>query len=221
MEDLAGARLGGAVAKQVVVDGLREAILGGDMSPGQRLVEMELVETFDATRGSVRAAMDDLVAEGLIERIPNRGARVRVVSLDEAVAILECRSVLEGLIAARAAERVTRGDGARLRKIGKDMQRAVRDGELLTYSRLNSELHALIADLSGQHTAASIIVRLRAQIVRQQFQLSLRPGRTQVSLPQHLEIIKAVASGDATGAEIAARAHVDSVISALVSGAAG
>jgi len=87
--------LQGAAAKQVAADGLRAAILNGDMSPGQRLVESELVELYAVTRSSLRAAMEDLVAEGLVERIPNKGARVRVVSLEEAVSILECRGVLD------------------------------------------------------------------------------------------------------------------------------
>jgi len=212
--------LQGAAAKQVAADGLRAAILNGDMSPGQRLVESELVELYAVTRSSLRAAMEDLVAEGLVERIPNKGARVRVVSLEEAVSILECRGVLEGLIAARAAERMTKKGAAELRAIGRRMQRAVAGGELMTYSRLNSQLHARIAELSGQQTAANLIHRLRSQIVRHQFQLSLRPGRPAVSLKQHLEIIEAVAAMDARRAERAARAHLESVIDVLRSSAA-
>src|SRR6185312_9863647 len=63
---------------------LRQAILGGDMAPGQRLVEEELAGTLGVTRASLRAALFDLGADGLVERIPNRGARVRAVTLDEA-----------------------------------------------------------------------------------------------------------------------------------------
>src|SRR5690348_189599 len=75
------------------------------MAPGQRLVEEELAGTLGVTRASLRAALFDLTAEGLVERIPNRGARVRTISVDEAVAIIECRMVLEGLCAAKAAGR--------------------------------------------------------------------------------------------------------------------
>ena len=59
------------------------------------------------TRQSLRAALLDLTADGLVERIPNRGARVRVVSTAEAVAITECRMALEALCAVKAAERIT------------------------------------------------------------------------------------------------------------------
>lgn len=208
--------LQGAEAKQVVVGGLRTAISRGEVSPGQRLIEAELTEMYGVTRGSVRAAMDDLAAERLIERIPNRGARVRVVSVDEAVAILECRGVLEGLTASRAAQRIDDDQVRALLQIGEDMKRAVTDGELMMYSGLNQQLHTSIAEISGQQTASDLIGRLQSQIVRHQFQLSLRPGRPQISMGQHLRIIAAVTSRKPEEAERAARAHVDSVMSALL-----
>jgi len=67
------------------------------------------------TRASLRQALIDLTADGLVERIPNRGARVRVVTTEEAVAITECRMALEALCAAKAAERVTDDEAAKLR----------------------------------------------------------------------------------------------------------
>src|SRR5450755_40711 len=97
----------GEAGRRVAAERLRRAILGGDMAPGQRLVEEELSGMLAVTRASLRAALFDLTAEGLVERIPNRGARVRVITRDEAVAITECRMVLEGLCAAKAAELVT------------------------------------------------------------------------------------------------------------------
>src|SRR3954447_23934503 len=92
-------------AQETAEQALRAAISRGDMPPGYRLVEADLVDLFGVSRGTVRLAIDALAAEGLVERIPNRGARVRVVSTEEAVAITEARMVLEALIARKAAER--------------------------------------------------------------------------------------------------------------------
>lgn len=205
----------GAQGKAMAVRYLRAAVLRGDVAPGQRLVEAELVETIGVTRGSVRAAIDELVAEGLLERIHNRGARVRTITLEQAIEILECRKALEGLIAAKAAERVGPWDVTRLRELGSQLSEAVRDGELMKYSSLNQELHGMLAEISGQSTAANLISRLNAQIVRHQFQLSLHPGRPQASLRQHLAIIDAVVSGDPAEAERAMHAHLASVIDTL------
>jgi DNA-binding GntR family transcriptional regulator len=205
----------GDSAKQLAVASLRAAIMDGDMAPGQRLVEAELADMLAVTRASVRAALIDLSADGLVERIPNRGARVRAVPLNEAVAITECRMVLEGLCAAKAAQNATGADIERLRSIGGRMSEAVRHGEPLAYSALNRELHLLIAEIAVQPVAADLLRRLNAQIVRHQFRLSLRAGRAQVSLPEHLAIVDAIAARDPDAAEAAARNHLRSVIGAL------
>ena len=215
--DTAAAPVAGAAGRRLAGERLRLAILAGDMAPGQRLVEEELAAMLGVTRASLRAALFDLTSEGLVERIPNRGARVRVVTLDEAVAITECRMTLEGLCAAKAAERVTARDAARLRQLGEEMERSVTDGEPLKYSALNHELHRLVREISGQAVAADLLERLNGQLVRHQFQLSLRPGRPQASLPEHLAIIAAITGRRPAQAEEATRRHLRSVITALLS----
>src|SRR6201995_2055751 len=128
-----GPRVGEA-ARAHALAALRQSILSGDVAPGQRLVEEELAGTLGVTRQSLRAALLDLTAEGLVERVPNRGARVRVVSTEEAVAITECRMALEALCAAKAAEVITDDDAAQLRELGDNLKRSVADGNPLKYS---------------------------------------------------------------------------------------
>jgi DNA-binding GntR family transcriptional regulator len=211
----AGPVLAGEPGRRLAAGRLRQAILAGDMAPGQRLVEEELAGMLAVTRASLRAALFDLAAEGLVERIPNRGARVRAITLDQAIAITECRMALEGLCAAKAAEQITEPQAARLRQLGEDMERSVADGEPLKYSALNHELHRLIREISAQMIAADLLERLNGQLVRHQFQLSLRPGRPQASLPEHLAMIAAIAGRRPAEAEEATRRHLRSVISAL------
>ncbi|MDX3429477.1 GntR family transcriptional regulator [Streptomyces sp. ME01-18a] len=205
----------GEQARQLALTRLRQAILHGEMAPAQRLVENELAEQFGVTRASVRAALIELESEGLVERIRNRGSRVRVVSVDEAVAITECRMALEGLCAAKAAVAVGDGQLGRLTEVGEAMTKAVADGEPMLYSDLNHELHALIREFSGQQTAVSLLERLNGQLVRHRFQLALRPGRPQQSLSEHLAMIDAIRARDPQAAEAAVRSHLASVIEAL------
>ena len=167
------------------------------------------------TRQSLRAALLDLTAEGLVERIPNRGARVRVVTTDEAVAITECRMALEALCAVKAAQHITDDDAARLRELGAELKRAVAERNPLKYSELNRELHRRVGAISGQAVAVSLLARLHAQIVRHQFQLALRPGRPEQSLAEHLAIIDAIAGRRPDDAGEAVRRHLNSVIDAL------
>jgi DNA-binding GntR family transcriptional regulator len=199
----------------VVLQAIRDAISSGEFVPDQRLVEADLSERFTASRSAVRAALLQLTNEGLVERVQHRGARVRKVSLEEAIEITEVRMVVEGLCAAKAAERVTETQAAELREIGAGMTEAVAAGDVIGYSKANQRLHGRIRELGGQATAAHVLERLRAQSVRHQFRLAIQPGRPAVSLPEHLAIIEAICSHDPEAAERAARHHLTSVIEAL------
>ena len=205
----------GEQARQHALARVREAILHGEMAPAQRLVENELAERFGVTRASIRAALIDLEAQGLVERIRNRGSRVRVVTVEEAVAITECRMVLEGLCAAKAAVAASDAQLDELDELGRAMTKAVADGEPMTYSELNQQLHAKVREFSGQRTAVELLERLNAQLVRHRFQLALRPGRPQHSLDEHLAMIEAIRARDPQAAEAAVRAHLAGVIEAL------
>jgi DNA-binding GntR family transcriptional regulator len=204
-----------AAARDAAERTLRSAVSQGDMPPGYRLIEAELAERLGVNRSSVRLAIDALIAEGLVERIPNRGARVRVVSIDEAAAITECRMPLEGLLARKAAERITAEEVDRLRADLRAMQAAVDAGELLEYSELIQQLHATVHGAARHPVATALVGRLQAQLVRHQFRLSLRPGRARVSLGEMTALVDAIAARDPDRAEAAAVAHFRSVIAAL------
>jgi len=194
---------------------IREAMVRGDYAPNQRLVEADLCEQYQAGRATVRSALQELAADGLVEILRNKGARVRAIPLAEAVEITEVRMVLEGLAAGRAAERVTPAEAEELSGIGAAMREACARSELLRYSDLNAQLHRRIREISGHRTTAAIIERLGAQVVRHQFRLALQPGRPGVSLPQHERIIAAVVARDRAAAEAAMRSHLASVVEAL------
>ena len=168
-----------------LTDRIRAVILGGDFVPNQRLVEADVCEQFGATRTAVRETFKELAGEGLVEILRNKGARVRVISKAEAIEITEVRMVLEGLSAAKAAERVTAEQAGRLREI------------------------------ADHHTSASIIERLGAQVVRHKFRLARQPGRAAVSLPQHELIVAAIVARDPEAAQMAMQQHLRSVAKAL------
>jgi DNA-binding GntR family transcriptional regulator len=205
----------GEPARAHAIAALRQAILGGDVAPGQRLVEEELAAQLRVTRASLRAALIELTAEGLVERVPNKGARVRVVTTEEAVAITECRMALEALCAVKAAERLDDEQAAALLELGDRLRRSVADGDPLKYSAANTELHRTVRVISGQTVAVGLLDRLNAQLVRHQFQLAQRPGRPGQSLGEHLAIIDAITSRDPEAADRATRRHLASVIAAL------
>lgn len=195
--------------------GIRRAIVNGDFAPNQRLIEADLSTTFGASRAAVRTALFELANEGLIDRLPNRGARVRAISLEEAIEILEVRIGLESLCAAKAAEKITDLEIGEFRRLRHDLREAVAAADLLGYSRLNQLLDQRIRDLSRHATAVGILERLHAQSVRHQFRLAFQPGRAAVSLAEHIAIIDAVIARDPAAAIDATQVHLRSVIEAL------
>ena len=199
-------------------DALREAIVRGDLAPDVRLVEADLSTTFEMSRGAVRTALIRLEQDGLVVREPHRGARVRRVSDDEAVEILQARAVLEGLAARQAAERIDDVGVARLKACVARQRELLEHGDLLGASDANAELHATLLELSGHATALRLINSLNARTVRYQYRTILIPGRPVASLAEHAAIVEAVSAGDAAEAEGAMRRHLLNVADAVKRG---
>ncbi|GAB3283682.1 GntR family transcriptional regulator [Microbacterium lacusdiani] len=198
-----------------LTDRIREALLSGDFAPHQRLIEADLSDRFEASRASVRTALMNLAGEGLVERLPNRGARVRAITVDEAIEIVEVRIGLEVLCARKAAENLTEEDASGLVDLRERIQAAVEAGDLVGYASLNQEMDRRIREISGHATATRLLERLLAQSARHQFRLAYHPGRINQSAPEHIAIIDAVLARDADAAAEATRRHLEGIIALL------
>jgi DNA-binding GntR family transcriptional regulator len=194
---------------------IREAIVDGRFQPNERLVEASLAEITGAGRTPVRAALVRLDQEGLVVLEPNRGARVRHIGVREALEIEEIRAALEGLLARRAAERVTDEHLLELEALLSEMRERVGRGDAVGYSELNAPFHQVIWAAAGHTTAARIVGGLKSQSIRFQFQTALRPGRADRSLREHEVIVAALRRRDGEAAEAAMRAHLGEVLQTL------
>jgi DNA-binding GntR family transcriptional regulator len=200
---------------------LRDAIVSGELGPNSRLVESDISAAYDMSRGAVRTALIRLEQEGLVVREPHRGARVRKVSDEEAVEILQARAVLEGLAVRQAAERIDDVGAARLQEVLARHRELIEAGDLLGASDANAQLHGVLLELSGHATALRLIHALNSQTVRYQFRTILIPGRSSASQGEHALIVEAVIAGRPDDAEKAMRAHLFNVASAVQQGLLG
>lgn len=194
---------------------LRDAITRGRLTPNERLIEVELAEQFGVNRANIRMALAMLDQEGLVVREPNRGARVRAVTDDEAIEIAETRLAIEVMVARQAALRGDAQGRARLKAIEKDMKEAIAQGDTMRYSQFNAALHRQLQAMAGNATADRILDTLKSHLVRLQYRVILLPGRTQASLAEHRAIVAAVCAGDEVAAERAMRQHLTSFIGLL------
>ena len=194
---------------------LHQAILRGEFQPNERLIEMDLAQLYNVGRAAIRTTLARLEQDGLVEREPNRGARVRAISEEEAVETIEARAVLEGLAARYAARNVTDDDIADLRAIVGEMEARLAEGDLLGISEGNTRLHSRLLQIANNKTVARLIERLHAQHIRSQFRLILVPGRPPRSVAEHRAIVEAVASRDPDAAEAAMRSHLANTVETL------
>jgi DNA-binding GntR family transcriptional regulator len=195
-------------AAQSGYEKLRDAITSGDLQPSQRLVEAELSETFGLSRAAVRTALVRLEQDGLVSHERHRGAKVRLVTEEEAVEILEARAALESVAVRSAALNATKADVTELRGLLAQMKSLLKDGDLLRVSDVNARLHRRLLEISRNQTAIRLTATLNSQLVRFQFRTILAPGRAPQSLAEHTAVVDAVAAQDPDAAEQAMRTHL-------------
>lgn len=188
---------------------LSAAILTGRFVPGQRLVEAELTTNLGVSRGPVREAFRRLSAEGLIEIVPNRGAVVRRLSMEEALELFEIRTELEALAARRAAENmkdslVRQAFDAAIAPIWSITARH----STADYLQENQRFHAAIMVASGNGQLVKLHQQLHLSLILAQISSALSSHVIAASLNEHRMIASAIRARDAEGADQAIREHL-------------
>ena len=192
-----------------VADYLSAAIMSGRFVPGQRLVEAELTTDLGVSRGPVREALRRLSAEGLIEIVPNRGAVVRRLSMEEALELFEIRTELEALAARRAAQNmkdahVREAFDAAIAPIWNIAPRHS-TGD---YLQENQRFHAAIMAASGNGQLVKLHHQLHLSLILAQISSSLSSHVISASLNEHRLIASAIRARDAEAADQAIREHL-------------
>jgi GntR family transcriptional regulator of vanillate catabolism len=199
---------------------LRELILAGELAPGSRIAEVTLVERIGVSRTPVRAALQRLEQEGLLQPLPGGGYAVRVFSEREVADAIELRGTLEGLAARLAAERgapPAQLDQAReaLDCIDAVLQRPALDDEAFErYVQANARFHAVLHGLAGSALMArelERVVRLPfaspSGFVVQQAETPQARDMLIVAQDQHRQVLDAIERREGGRAEAIMREH--------------
>lgn len=146
---------------------LRDMIACGVLPPGERLLEVQLVDRLEVSRTPIRAALLRLEQEGLLEALPSGGYVVRRLSEPDAMIAIEMRGTLEGLAARLAAERgASPASLGAARELLAGLDALIRPDEtnidIAAYVALNASFHALITEMSGSDLLAREIDRVAA-----------------------------------------------------------
>jgi DNA-binding GntR family transcriptional regulator len=195
---------------------VRQRIRNGQLVPGQRLVEADIVRASGASRGKVREALRRLEAEGLVTIEPFRGASVRQLGRSEIEQIYRTRMALEGLAAHDFAVRGTPAAKQRLRSIQDELDAHEHDDSHDRFAKLNDAWHRTIIEGSGNAYVAAFLGRLTVPIYRLLFSTFYTAQRIAAANDDHRVITAAIVEGRAEDAERAMRAHIAQGLEAII-----
>ena len=196
---------------------LRGRISKHTIPPGSRLREQEIAEEFEVPRTRVREALAALEARGLVDRVPNKGAIVARLDVAQLLDIYDVREVLEGLCARLAAERAVDGAwGSLIELFGDHMEQCVEtedyDGFIEAYDRFRAQVIAVADNPVLTDMLDAIYERTQVAIRR----IIILPGRAEVGLREHRDVLKALAARDGQLAERLRRENMRSAKEYLV-----
>lgn len=154
-----------APLREQVVSSLRSAIFNFDLKPGQRLVERELIKRLGVSRTTVREALRELISDGLVAVVPQRGAIVSVPSAAEAADLYEIRAVLESLLVRHFVEHVDDAGVSRLSASVDEFERAVVEGrDVREILAAKDRFYAVLVDGAQSPTLEQLLTGLKARV---------------------------------------------------------
>ena len=198
----------------VVVEMLREAILSGSLGPGERLTQEELAARFNVSMTPIREAIQQLVAEGILDQEPYKGVQVAEVNADEATEIYLMRSAVEALAVRIGVPNLKISDVQRLHTLHAQIEEFTDQGNVSEIRKRNYEFHFIFYRAANMPRLYRLIQNLWAQSPWDT--LYVIPNRTQRVVDEHNRIITAVDQGDAQLAATAMQAHLEAGMSMLI-----
>ena len=186
---------------------LRKAILSGALPPEWRLYEHRIGAELGVSRTPVREALAMLEAEELVVSVPNRGTLVRRITVDEVKETYDVRAVLEGHAARLAAGRISAAELARLRRLARDMRRALarnypsEDRRVDDLASLNAEFHMTVVTVAGNRVLQRTIESLIDAPLYARAYFWYKDPLKQASFDDHERMIELLAAGDPDACE--------------------
>ncbi len=197
--------------REIVYEELKRQILMGEITPGTRMMEVELAEKMGVSRTPVREAIRKLEKEGLVAIEPRRGAYASDISIKDMLDVLEVRQDLEGMAAAMAARKVTEDEKKAFIKANTAYMEAVKSGDTEEIIRCDEIFHKLIGDFSGNKTLNQLLSQVQELALRFRYLYYDDFSRYEKMPMEHEEIEEAILSGDSRKARIVAEEHIDNL----------
>jgi DNA-binding GntR family transcriptional regulator len=206
------APLGGARRyRDQVADALRAALIAGELEPGEVYSAPGLAARFGVSATPVREAMLDLVREGLVDTVPNKGFRVTEVSERQLDEYTQIRELIEIPVLAGLARTADRGRLEALRPQARTIVAAAVKGDLIGYLEADRRFHLALLALAGNEHLVAVVEDLRKRSRLFGLQSLAEAGKLEASGQEHLELLDALIAGDAEAVRACMTRHLSHV----------
>ena len=202
--------------RDVVFNTLRQAILTGELKPGERLMEIHLADRLGVSRTPIREAIRKLELEGLVTMIPRRGAEVAQITEKSMKDVLEVRRALDALCAELACDRITDEELENLRLACDAFETAVKTKDAKKIAQADVALHDIIVRATGNQRLIQLVNNLSEQMYRYRFEYIKDFSQHERLVEEHRIIYESIVNKDKETASEAAKTHIDNQKKAII-----
>ena len=202
--------------RDVVFNTLRQAILTGELKPGERLMEIHLANRLGVSRTPIREAIRKLELEGLVTMIPRRGAEVAQITEKSMKDVLEVRRTLDALSAELACERISKEEEEALKQACLNFEAAVKTKDTKAIAKADVAIHDIIAAATGNQRLIQLINNLAEQMYRYRFEYIKDATQHDRIIEEHSIIYESIVKKDKEAASEMAKTHIDNQEKAVI-----
>ena len=196
--------------RDVVFNTLRQAILKGELKPGERLMEIQLANKLGVSRTPVREAIRKLELEGLVLMIPRKGAEVAEITRQDMEDVLEVRTALEELAVKDACDHITDAQLSELKKASSEFKKALLEGkDLVTCADADMHFHNVILSATNNRRLIQMLNNLSEQMYRYRMEYLKDRQSHGILVKEHEEILRALEHRDEEAALQATCSHIE------------
>ncbi|MBO4982263.1 MAG: GntR family transcriptional regulator [Lachnospiraceae bacterium] len=202
--------------RDVVFNTLRQAILTGELKPGERLMEIHLANRLGVSRTPIREAIRKLELEGLVTMIPRRGAEVAQITEKSMNDVLEVRRAMDALCVELACDRITEEEIQALKQACDAFEEAVKSKDVKRIAQADVKLHDIIVRATGNQRLVQLVNNLSEQMYRYRFEYIKDFSQHERLVEEHRIIYESIVKKDKETASQAARMHIDNQEKAII-----
>ena len=192
--------------RDVVFNTLRDAILKGELEPGERLMEVALAQKLGVSRTPIREAIRKLELEGLVKMTPRKGAEVAQITRKDLSDVLEVRRHLEELAVELSCRKATDTELEELRRCQEEFKHKIESDDLTEMAVADVALHDVIYKTTGNNRLIQILNNLREQMYRLEYIKD--EHKRKVLVDEHQALIEAISARNVEAAKEAIRQHI-------------